>query len=503
MIKVELYVELYKEHHKYSIYQFQQKKFVFPKKAPKDFPNRLGAELYVLNILTDFLVLACKKPFKKKVNLKKFRYEITKFDSLETLKNIFLRKPRAFLYALKEGFPGEKLDIIGVTGTKGKTSTSYIIHQILSSEFKTALISTIEAKIENEKIDTGLHVTSPESNQIHKILKKCLNYGIKKVILEVTSHGLYQKRAEFLNFKTAVFTNIAEDHLDYHGTFEKYLDAKSILFKKKSVKNSVLNKDDKKSFEHLSKVSAGKVFSYSLEDEKADVFAEIIDYSIKGTKIKATIFGKEICEIFIPVPGKFYISNSLAGILVGKIYGVGNDEIKKSIESFTGVPGRMEKIDEGQNFYVFVDFAHTPESLRALLQSVKEFKERNSRIITVFGNAGERDKNRRKMGGVSAELSDITILTAEDPRSEPVEEIMKEAEKYALENGAKLNENLFKEKDRRKAIRMAFEMAKENDIVIITGKGHEQSMNLGKKEEWWDDRVVAMEELKKSKSKSF
>ncbi|GAB4141864.1 MAG: UDP-N-acetylmuramoyl-L-alanyl-D-glutamate--2,6-diaminopimelate ligase [Patescibacteria group bacterium] len=476
--------------------------------------------------------------------LKNLRYNLTKNVQIENLKNFFIRTPRSFFYALKENFPGKnsKLGIIGITGTKGKTSVSFILYHVLSSKFATSLISTIEAKIGGENVDTGFHVTSPDSNQIYKLLKKSLDAKTEKVVLEVTSHGIFQKRVSFIDFEVAVFTNIARDHLDYHPSFEHYLWSKSLLFRGKNLKLSVLNFDDELSFEYLKKHAKGKILTYSIKNENADIFGKILETNENGTrflvKIKKDVlvsksnhnqhgksfdslrmtlpnnesgmtnledesFEKEVSkseevEFFMPVLGEVYVSNALSAIAVGIFYNIPLEEISKSLKNFSGVPGRMEKIDEGQKFSVLVDFAHTPDSLQKLLESVQKIrKSPNQQIITVFGNAGERDPERRKMGGVSAKLSDITILTAEDPRSEGVEKIMAEAEKYAVENGAILGKNLFKIGDRRTAIKTAFEMAKDGDIVLLSGKGHEQSMNLGNGEEWWDDRVVAREELKK------
>ncbi len=432
-------------------------------------------------------------------NLKNLRYKLTKNIKLENLKNFFIRIPRAFFYSLKENFPGKNssLGIIGITGTKGKTSVAFILYHILNSKFRTSLISTIEAKIGSENVDTGFHVTSPDSNQIYKLLKKSLEAKSEKVVFETTSHGMFQKRVEFVDFEVAVFTNIARDHLDYHPTFEHYLWSKSLLFRGKKLKLSVLNFDDKLSFEYLKKCAKGKIVSYSIKNEKADIFGKILEISEKGTRflVKRENFKQ---EFFMPVVGEVYVSNALSSIAVALFYGMSLKEISESLRNFTGVSGRMEKIDEGQNFSVFVDFAHTPDSLQKLLEGIRKIrKSEKQKIFAVFGNAGERDPERRKMGGVSAKLSDITILTAEDPRSEGVEKIMSEAEKYAVENGAILNKNLFKISDRRIAIKTAFEMAKDGDFVLLSGKGHEQSMNFGNGEEWWDDRVVAREELRK------
>ncbi|PIS09156.1 UDP-N-acetylmuramoyl-L-alanyl-D-glutamate--2,6-diaminopimelate ligase [Candidatus Beckwithbacteria bacterium CG10_big_fil_rev_8_21_14_0_10_34_10] len=381
--------------------------------------------------------------------------------------NTFYHLPMAFLAALYYRFPGKKLKIIGVTGTDGKTTTSTLIYEILKkANYKTALITTVSAKIGDQNLSTGLHVTSPDPWKLQKILKLILNKGYEYLVLEVTSHGLDQYRFLGIDFKISVLTNVSHEHLDYHKTKENYLKAKAKLFKKSGF--SVLNIDDQ-SFEDFKSQSLGRIISYGLK--KGDY--NLLNYQFK-TNLK----------------GNFNLANCLAAISVGKILKIPNKNILRAVSNFKGVEGRMEEIYLGQNFKVMVDFAHTPNALENVLKTLRIDKK--GRLIAVFGSAGLRDREKRPMmGKIACNLADKVVLTAEDPRTESLDKIIKE-----ISSGCQDKNKLIIEKDRQKAINLAIKMAGRKDLVGIFGKGHEESMCFGTKEIPWSDKKAVTKALK-------
>lgn len=376
--------------------------------------------------------------------------------------------PEAVLASLKYGFPGRRLKVIGVTGTDGKTTTVNMIYQILKEAGKkVSMISTINAVIAGKSYDTGFHVTNPGPSDIQKYLKMAEDHGDEFVVLEVTSHGLVQFRVWGIPFEIGVITNITHEHLDYHKTFDNYLQAKVKLIKE--VRYAVLNADDP-NYSKLSNQTLGKVISFGLK-EKAQV-------NLKNTPLK------------LQVPGDYNISNALAAASVGKIIGIESKVIKDSLENFSGLLGRMEEVKNNKGVRIFVDFAHTPNALESALKALRTLT--SGKLISVFGAASERDREKRPvMGQISGKLADITVLTDEDPRFESREKIIEEITQGAYQSGVKDNITLFKEPDRTKAIKLALSLAKKGDVVGIFGKGHEKSMNYqGVEKPWSDQRVV-------------
>lgn len=374
----------------------------------------------------------------------------------------------AFCASLVYGFPGQKLKVIGVTGTDGKTTTCFYLYEILKAAGKkTALITSIGAKIDDETLDTGLHVTTPESFALQKLLRKIVNEDCQYLVLEVTSHGLDQHRVWGIPFEIGVLTNITHEHLDYHGTFQNYLLVKAKLFK--IAKISVLNRDDSAS-DFLKKLSK-KVVSYSLENKEADLKKQdLLDKLIQ-----------------INLAGDYNWQNALAAAATADTLGIGWDKIKEGIESVKFIPGRMEEIDEGQDFKVIVDFAHTPNGLEKSFLTVREMIGQG-RVIAVFGCAGERDWQKRPlMGEIATQLADLVVLTAEDPRGESLELILEQIALGCRRAGGVEGKTFWKISDRQSAIEFAINSAKAGDVVIITGKGHERSMCFGKTEYPWSD----------------
>ena len=417
------------------------------------------------------------------------------------------RKILAHLAAAYYGHPSRRMVLIGVTGTDGKTTTSNMIYWILKySGYNVGLISTVNAVIGDEILDTGFHVTTPDAMDVQAILARMLELGITHVILETTSHGWAQYRVDACEFDIGVVTNITHEHLDYHKTYENYLSAKARLLlslahtikKPFPVKRvAVLNRDDR-SFEYLQKyVTTGQI-SYGSTDTGAFSFSDL-EYSEKGITFSLRHLGHNK-KLQLPIFGDYNVYNSLAAVAC-VVEGL-DIPISKAIEAlkdFPGIPGRMELIDLGQNFLAFVDFAHTPNALKAALETGRKIidsrgiseEKSGSKLIAVFGSAGLRDRQKRRMmAEVSADLADITILTAEDPRTESLDAILTEMVNAAITRGAIMDKTVFSEPDRPESLHKAVMMAKKGDVVIACGKGHEQSMCFGTIEYPWDDRIA-------------
>lgn len=376
---------------------------------------------------------------------------------------------------IQYGFPSKKLRVIGVTGTDGKTTTVNIIYQILKDAGKkVSMISTINAVIGNKTYDTGFHVTSPASRDIQKFLKLSQQAGDEFVVLEVTSHALEQFRVWGINFEVGVITNITHEHLDYHGTFEKYLQAKAKLIK--NAKYALLNRDDE-NFNRLKDMASGKVQTFGL-DKDADL--NPVNFPLR-----------------LKIPGEYNIYNALAAALVGQVLGLEEKVIQNSLQNFTGLPGRMEEIKNNKGIKVFVDFAHTPNALENALKALRPLA--SGKLIAVFGCASQRDIQKRPlMGEIAGKLADITVLTDEDPRFEDRNKIIEEIAQGSYSEGAEEGSSLFKEPDRKKALALALNLAKKGDVVGIFGKGHEETMNYKGIEKPWSDREVVLKALSKT-----
>jgi len=413
------------------------------------------------------------------------------------------RRALTFLAATFYDWPGRKLTVIGVTGTDGKTTTTNLLYQILrTAGLKAGMVSTVNAVIGDEVLDTGFHVTTPDAHDVQAYLAKMVDAGLTHVVLETTSHGWAQHRVDASEFDIGVVTNITHEHMDEHGSYENYRAAKARLFKsleKTRVKPqgnprlAVINRDDR-SFDFLNDFIKTNKLNYGLQSS-ADVRAGNVTYSSSG--IHFTAESKDFrVDVTSPLVGAYNVSNCLAA-LTAAVYGLGiaPEDAARGLASLTGIPGRMERIDLGQPFTAIVDFAHTPNALKVALEAaremMKEERGEKGRIIVAFGSAGLRDKEKRRMmAETSAELADITILTAEDPRTESLEEILEEMANGARSRGGREGETFWRIADRGEAIRFAVKLARPGDIVLACGKGHEQSMCFGKTEFLWDDRIA-------------
>jgi UDP-N-acetylmuramoyl-L-alanyl-D-glutamate--2,6-diaminopimelate ligase len=407
------------------------------------------------------------------------------------------RQALAYLAAAYYGYPARKMTMIGVTGTDGKTTTCNLLYQILiTAGLKAGMISTVNAQVGDEVLDTGFHVTTPDALEIQRYLAMMVEKGLTHVVLETTSHGWAQYRVDACEFDVGVITNITHEHLDYHGTFEKYRDAKARLFTSlgnthtKNLGNinlAVLNRDDN-SYIHLRDVTQSKVISYGM-DSSSDFRADNVVFSPSGISFDVLHHG-EIHRVSSPQVGEFNVSNCLAAYAAAvRGIGVNPETAVQGISQLTGIPGRMERIDLGQNFTAIVDFAHTPNALASALKTARQIT--SGRVITVFGSAGLRDREKRRlMAETAVELADVSIFTAEDPRTELLESILEEMARGAESNGGEEGKSFLRIPDRREAIRTAVKMASPGDLVISCGKGHEQSMCYGETEFLWDDRVA-------------
>lgn len=398
--------------------------------------------------------------------------------------------------------PSQELVVIGVTGTDGKTTTANLIYHILrTAGVRVGMISTVKAVIGEEELDTGFHVTTPEAPDIQRYLARMRDAGLSHVVLETTSHGLAQQRVASVDYDLAAVTNVTHEHLDYHRTYQGYLQAKGLLFEalnspdpgaKGIEKLAVLNMDDD-SYTYLRGVTQARKLSYSLS-ESGDMWATEIENTPNGIRFTVHGLGNPI-RIESPLIGRYNVPNSLAaiGVTLGGL-GVPVKALQQAFRTVETVPGRMERIDLGQDFLAIVDFAHTPNAIRQALLTARELTK--GKVIAVFGSAGLRDVEKRKMmPKTSAKLADEMFLTAEDPRTESLDAILADMAEGAREGGAVQGERFWLEPDRGTAIRRALARAEKGDLVIACGKGHEQSMCFGDIEYPWDDRTAVKSAL--------
>jgi UDP-N-acetylmuramoyl-L-alanyl-D-glutamate--2,6-diaminopimelate ligase len=375
------------------------------------------------------------------------------------------------------GFPSRGMTMIGVTGTDGKTTTATLIYDILyASGKKVALLTTVSALIDGKSYDTGFHVTTPSSFAVQKYLALARKKGIEYFVLETTSHGLDQNRVWGIHFRISVITNISHEHLDYHGTYEKYVAAKAKIISMSDA--VVLNRDDK-SYDFISKLKSQNS-KLQLKSKKWITFGLSRDADINLEKY----------PLKVSMPGDFNKANALAALSVVLELGIEYKEAAKVIEHYETPKGRQDVVYD-KDFKVMIDFAHTPHAFEELLPGLKSITK--GRLIHVFGSAGLRDKSKRPaMGKAAAKFDDVIILTAEDPRTEFVDDIMSDI----VKNISNDRKKLFKISDRQKAIDYAISIAQKDDCIVITGKGHEDSMNFGHGEVHWSDHEAVEKALK-------
>jgi len=389
-------------------------------------------------------------------------------------------------------FPSHHLTTIGITGTDGKTTTTHLLHSVLQAAFaqKVGFISTIAADFGTKTADTGLHVTTPGAPQVQQFLAQMVDANLHYAILEMTSHGLAQGRLNGVELDVAILTNLTHEHLDYHGSFEAYRAAKALMFKmldtsarKAGVpKISILNRDDP-SYDFFAAIPADRVCGYGLS-ESADFRAEQIEF-----RPDATVFTVQDHPITLKLFGRFNVYNALAAIAAARCLGADWSAVQQGLAAVEGVSGRMERIYAGQAFTALVDFAHTPNALKNALETGRAMLPDGGRLIAVFGSAGLRDvEKRRLMAEAAVQVADFMILTAEDPRTESLDGILQTMAQGCIAQGGVEGETFLRIRDRGQAIYEACQRAQAGDIVMICGKGHEQSMAFGMIEYPWDDR---------------
>jgi UDP-N-acetylmuramoyl-L-alanyl-D-glutamate--2,6-diaminopimelate ligase len=415
------------------------------------------------------------------------------------------RRGLAQLSAAFFGHPARKLGVVGITGTDGKTSLAHLVAHVFNrSGQMVGLISTAECRIGDEPLpDTG-RFTTPEAPQVQGMLSQMVHAGCRWAVIEATSHGLALHRVDECEYDIAAFTNVGRDHLDFHGGPDKYLAAKGRLFSmldasvdKGIAKTAVLHVGDPASA-YFAGLTSARIVSYGPVDPPRHVTPRKLDGDVRATGVTADGWGSRFelhspggkREVSLAAPGRFNVENALAATAIGLAAGLSLDEVVEALESWPGAPGRMQRVDAGQPFSVIVDFAHSPDSLRRVLELLRETSR--GRIIAVFGCIGERDRDRRPgIAHAAAELADYTFVTDDNPYSEDRDEILEDIAAGLRDAGKREGHDFAVVPDRREAIAQALTMAVDEDAVLLAGKGHEREVHLGDTEYACDDREVA------------
>ena len=408
-------------------------------------------------------------------------------------------RPRLLMGAAASRFfnaPSERVDLIGITGTSGKTTTSYLLASILEAAGMPAgIIGTIGSFIKGKKIYSGL--TTPESIDIESALAQMEREGVRHAAAEVSSIGIAEGRVDALNFRACIFTNLGRDHLDYHGTMDDYFAAKLRLFteilprSRKSNPVAVARGDDPFGRRVLEAVKGQKI-SFGM-DRSLDAYPEKFEANLNGIRATLSVLGKKI-EIESPLIGEINLLNILGASALSVALGVESDAVVDGVRRCPGAPGRLEAVPAKAGVTVLVDYAHKPDALQAVLTALRGL--RAGTIICVFGCGGDRDRGKRPiMGEIAGRLADVPLLTSDNPRSEDPIAIIAEVEKGLIAAGRTRSENggYIVEADRRAAIRVALKIAKAGDAVLIAGKGHEDYQLVGGRVLSFDDRVVVRE----------
>ncbi len=392
------------------------------------------------------------------------------------------------------GSPSRRLWLVGVTGTNGKTTTTHLIRALLeTNDVSCGLTGTLHTLMGMESFKVSR--TTPEAPDLQSILRHMVDRGMKAAVMEVSSHALVLSRVDTVAYDVAVFTNLTQDHLDFHPDLESYFQAKALLFRrlgdtpKPGPKAAVLNGDDPYA-ERLRSISRVPVITYGLS-EGVDVKASMVQIGSRGVQFFAEFPDGQSQAIEFSMTGRFNVSNALAALSVGYIWGLEPRQMAQALARYSGVPGRFERIDEGQPFTVIVDYAHTPDGLQNVLQTAREFAM--GQIGVVFGAGGDRDRGKRAMmGEVAGRLADWVMLTADNPRSEDPMDIIGQ-----IAHGVQAAKGRYDvELDRERAIRQALHRGQPGDVILIVGKGHETYQIYRDATIHFDDREVARQVLK-------
>jgi len=379
--------------------------------------------------------------------------------------------------------PSKELFTIGITGTNGKTTTSYLIKHIFDQlDNQCGLIGTIETIVGKMKMFSS-H-TTPDCIANQKLLREMIRENCKAAVMEVSSHGLVQKRVKNISYDVAIFTNFTAEHLDYHKSMQNYLDAKKMLFQNLEPSTTAILNIDCQVFDELKKVCRSNIFTYAVH-KKADVTAKNIIFSSSGSSFDLCYKDQKV-KIHLSLLGDFNIYNALAAAACALVKGFSLKQIQKALSSHISIPGRVEKLNVKTPFDVYIDYAHTEDALEKTLQNLQKIKR--NKVICVFGCGGDRDKQKRpKMAKVCEKYSDLCVITADNPRSEDPEVICQE-----ICEGFEKKSHIV-EIDRYLAIKKAISLAQEKDIILIAGKGHETKQIFSHQTIDFDDRKIAKE----------
>lgn len=391
------------------------------------------------------------------------------------------------IYQTKGNFPAKGLKIIGVTGTNGKTTTAFMIHNMLKKAgIKVGLMTTVAYGVGDNLHPQVAHMTTVSTGLLLKRLQAMKNEGAEWIVLETTSHALAQYRVWGLKYSIAVMTNLTHEHLDYHGNFKNYRNAKVKLFKmananKKGLQLGIVNADDENAKFFIKPMK--NVIRYGINS--GDIIAKNIQLTAAGSSYETTVGGEKI-NVSCQLPGSFNVYNSLAVVAVGKALGLTKNEIEQGISTLDGVEGRMTSINEGQDFEVIVDFAHTPDSFEKLFKDLRPVVK--GRLIVMFGSAGRRDEAKRSLQGqLAGKYADEVIITEEDDRDIDGQGIMDQISMGAVSSGKIIGQNLFLVHNREEAIEFSLERARKGDSVLLLGKGHEKTIERADGEHPWDE----------------
>lgn len=399
------------------------------------------------------------------------------------------------------GFPSRNMHIIGVTGTNGKTTTSFLIHRMLvEAGVKTGLMTTVAYGVNDDIKPQLQHMTTTSANVLQRRLRDFKRAGVEWVVLETTSHALAQHRIWGIPYEIAVITNITHEHLDYHRTFKRYIAAKARLFKiaaHHGKKIGIVNADDPNADRFTSAVP--NPVTYGIKD--GQLRASKVHMDASGSHFIATV-GKDSYQIQCNIPGEFNVYNSLAAVAAGRAAGLTKQQIEKGIKALKGVEGRMTVVNMGQKFTVIVDFAHTPDSFERLLGDLR--RSTKGRLITLFGSAGRRDETKRAIQGeIAGRYSDEVILTEEDDRDVDGNEILQQIASGAKKAGKKVDKDMFLILNREEAIGFAMTRAKvAADTIVLLGKGHEKTIERADGTYPWNEieaASTALQELARNK----
>lgn len=409
----------------------------------------------------------------------------------------------AVLLNVLHGFPGRHFKVIGVTGTNGKTTTSFMIHRMLTDAgYKTGLMTTVAYGVNDDIRPQIHHMTNVPVGELMRRLKWMKAQGAEWLVLETTSHALAQHRVWGIPYSVAVFTNLTHEHLDYHRTFERYRDAKRMMFRmanknRRGLRTGIVNADDPNYRYFAGDVANPVLYGLKLSDSGVQIRAEDVRTTPEGSYYTA-VTADERYEIHCRIPGSFNVSNSLACVGVGRVLGLSKAQIEQGIAALSGVEGRMTNIDEGQDFSVIVDFAHTPDSFEKLFADIKPVVK--GKLIVMFGSAGRRDEAKRAVQGkLAGQYADEVVITEEDDRDADGVAIMNQIAGGAEEAGKVRDKDLFLVHDRTEAIRFAVKRAGAGDTVLLLGKGHEKTIERADGEHPWDEIATVHAALQENK----